>query len=234
MTTTHAPDRDRPDRDQPGRDQPDRDRIVDHALTLADAHGWESIRLHQIAAACGLGLDQVRAHFREKDEIIDAWLDRADAAMLQHVDGDGLAGLSARERIRRLIIVWLEALAPYQRVTREMIAHKLEFGHVHVQFPALLRISRTVQWIREGASLDAPLPRRALEESALTALFVKTFMCWLRDHSEHFKRTRERLDRDLHCMERATRWLPGTRFAAGAAHERDPPRRDPAPGMHTP
>lgn len=192
--------------------RPTADRIVDTALALAEHSGWEPLRLHRIATECRAGLDDIRRHFPEKDDIIDAWFDRADAAMLRHFDRGGVDGLPPRERIRRLIIVWLEALAPHKRVTREMIRHKMEFGHVHVQLPAMLRISRTVQWVREGAMLDAPLPRRALEETAMTALFVKTFLRWLRDESPEFEHTRKRLDRDLHLLETVARWTPGGRF----------------------
>lgn len=189
----------------------DRERLVDAALKLGQRDGWESVRLHQVAAACGAGLDDVRGHFSEKDRIIDAWLDRADAAMLAEFDAGGLASLPPRVRIRKLMLAWLDSLAPYRRVTRQMIAHQLEPGHIHVQLPALLRISRTVQWLREGAMLDAPLPRRALEETALTALFVKTFGCWLGDASPGQRRTRQRLDRDLRCLEVPARLLPGRR-----------------------
>lgn len=204
-----------------------RERIVDAAIELAERDGWESVRLHQVAAACDAGLDDIRGHFREKDEIIDAWFDRADAAMLGKADSRALDGLSPRERIRELIIAWLEALAPHRRVTREMVAHKLEFGHVHVQFPAILRISRTVQWVREGALLDAPLPRRALEETAMTALFVKIFFCWLRDDSAQFRNTRRWLDRGLDMLEAAARLAPGGRFSgdeepAGGSDEQQP------------
>lgn len=219
-----------------------RDSIVDAALELAERDGWEAVRLHQVATACNAGLDDIRRHFAEKDEIIDAWLDRADAAMLGHFDNGGVDGLTPRERIRELILVWLEALAPFRRVTREMIDHKLEFGHIHVQFPAVLRISRTVQWIREGAMLDAPLPRRALEETAMTAVFVKTFVGWLRDDSTGFQRTRERLDRDLHALDAIARRVPGGRFGgelADATGGRTDSADDdgdapPAPGDATP
>lgn len=199
------------------RRRPTRDRIVNAAIELAERDGWEAVRLHQVATACDAGLDDIRRHFREKDEIIDAWFDRADAAMLARADGRALDGLSPRERIRELIVTWLEALAPHRRVTREMVAHKLEFGHVHVQFPAILRISRTVQWIREGALLDAPLPRRALEEAAMTALFIKTFLYWLRDESPQFRNTRRWLDRGLDVLETAARLVPGGRFGGEEA-----------------
>jgi len=199
-----------------------RKRIVDAALEVAEREGWENLRLHQVAAACGAGLDDIRAHFAEKDDLIDAWLDRADAAMLRLHDRGALDGLSPRERIRTLILAWLDTLAPHHRVTREMIAHKLEFGHVHVQFPAVLRISRTVQWIREAALLDAPLPRRALEETAMTALFVKVFLCWLRDRPPEFTRTRRWLDRGLEVLETAGRLVPGGRFGGSDAADGTP------------
>lgn len=199
------------------RRRPTRDQIVNAAIRLAEHEGWESVRLYQVAQACDARLDDVRRHFREKDELIDAWFDRADAAMLARFDRGELVGLSPRERIRELILAWLGKLAPHRRVTREMIAHKLEFGHVHVQFPAILRISRTVQWIREAAQLDAPLPRRALEETALTALFVKTFLYWLRDESPEFRSTQRWLDRGLDVLETAARLVPGGRFGGEEA-----------------
>ena len=202
------------------RRRPSRNTIVDAALRLAERDGWEAVRLHQIAAECGAGLDDIRRHFAEKDEIIDAWLDRADAALLAQHDRDRLAGLDTHERLQRLITAWLDALAPHQRVTREMIAHKLEFGHVHVQFPALLRISRTVQWLREAAHLDAPLPRRALEETALTALFVRIFISWLRDDSPEQERTRARLERALRALAAAAPLIPGGRGGADTQYDR--------------
>lgn len=190
-----------------------RDAIVDAALELAAEHGWEPLRLHQVADACGVGLDAIHAHFGEKDELIDAWLDRADTAALRLADSGELAGLRARERLERLIMAWLATLAPYRRVTRGMIAHKLEPGHLHVQLGALLRTSRTVQWIREGARLDAPLPRRALEETALTALFLRTFACWLWDDSPDAGATHARLARELRWLEAIAARVPGGRFS---------------------
>jgi len=79
-------------------------RILDGAIALAEQRSWESIRLHEVAAAAGISLDDIRQHFREKDELIDAWFDRADAAMLQLAATREMAQLSARERLRRLIM----------------------------------------------------------------------------------------------------------------------------------
>ena len=60
-----------------------RDAILDTALRLADASSWEAVRLHQVAAALGISLDDIRSHYREKEDLVDAWFDRADRALLE-------------------------------------------------------------------------------------------------------------------------------------------------------
>lgn len=184
-------------------------RIVDAAIALAEETSWEAVRLHQVAARSGIGLAEISRHFREKDELIDAWFDRADAALLELAAVSWMPSLPPRERLQRLTMVWLEALAPHQRVTREMILAKLEPGHLHIQFPAIMRISRTVQWLREAALLSDHGLRRGLAESALTAIFVATFVYWLGDDTADAAQTRHFLERQLALAERAALMLPG-------------------------
>ncbi|HVL57279.1 MAG TPA: TetR family transcriptional regulator [Burkholderiaceae bacterium] len=170
------------------------DRIVDAALEIAGRSSWEALRLHQVADALGITLDALRAHFREKEDLVDAWFDRADAAMLREAEQPGFLALTSRQRLQRLIWSWLTALAPHRAVTRQMICGKLEPGHLHVQIPGLLRVSRTVQWIREAAHRDATFVRRALEETALTSIYLTTFAHWLHDESVGSQRTARLLD----------------------------------------
>jgi AcrR family transcriptional regulator len=201
--------------------RPTRDRIVDAAIDLAERDGWAAVRLHEVAAACNAGLGDIRVHFREKEDIVDAWLDRADAAMLRHVDHGALDGLPPRERVRQQIVVWLEALAAHQRVTRQMLLGRLEPGRLGWQCEAAGRVRRTVLWIREGARLDATGARRAVEEAALTSLFVKTVALWLGDGSLDFRETRSWLDRGLYGLETMARWTPGGRFGGDGPIQRE-------------
>lgn len=186
-----------------------RDKIIDAALDLAMRKSWEGLRLHDVAAELQLGLNDVRAYFREKEDITDAWFDRADAAMLQAGTQPGFADLSPRERLHRLIMAWLAVLSSHRRVTRQMIYGKFEPGHVHYQFAGLLRVSRTVQWLREAAHRDAVLPWRAFEETGLTAIYLAMFFYWMRDESESATRTSVFLDRMLGRAERLVRCFPG-------------------------
>lgn len=186
-----------------------KDQILDTALALAARGSWESLRLHEVASELQLNLNEVRTHFREKEDIVDAWFDRADEAMLQASLQPGLVELTPRERLHRLIMAWLSALIPYRRVTRQMIFGKFEPGHFHYQYAGLLRVSRTVQWLREAAHRDARLPWRAIEETGLTAIYLATFFYWLRDESENATRTSAFLDGLLERTQRMTRYVPG-------------------------
>lgn len=184
-------------------------RIVDTAVALAEQRSWEAIRLHEVAAALGITLDDIRQHFREKEDLVGAWFDRADAAMLRDATAPEIARLPTRQRLHRVIMTWLDALHPQRRVTREMIVGQCEPGHLHVQIPAILRISRTVQWMREAAGLRDAGIRRALAETVLTSLYVTTFIYWLRDDSADSARTRDLLNSLLEKAEFLAQRVPG-------------------------
>jgi hypothetical protein len=78
-----------------------------------------------------------------------------------------------------------------------MLLGKLYPGHPHHLAALVFRLSRTVQWWREAAGLDAPPPRRQIEEVALTSLFVATVACWAADGSPGQRATRAFVARSL-------------------------------------
>lgn len=210
------------------------DQIVDSAILLAEGSRWEAVRLYQVAEVLGISLADVHVHFREKEDLVEAWFDRADNMMLRAAQDTEFEALSSRERLQHLIMTWLDALAPHRPVTRQMILGKLEPGHLHIQIPGLLRISRTVQWIREAAHRDAVAVRRALEETTLTSIYVATFVYWMSDDSSGSQKTRRFLDRSLGAAERMDRLLffrPGRRpspfrTAAPESPVKEPPVKE--------
>lgn len=172
-----------------------RERVLDAALALAQERSWEAVRLHEVARRAGLALEDVRRVFREKEEVADAWFDRADAALLARAAAGDLDSAALPVRITELLMAWFGALAPHRRVARQVLLGKLEPGHLHVQIPALLRVSRTVQWLREAAGRDVAGLARALEETALSAIFVAAVVTWLGDTSVDSVRTRRFVQR---------------------------------------
>lgn len=204
------------------------DRIVDAAIELGEQESWEAVRLHDVADALGITLDDVRRYFREKEDVVDAWFDRADGAMLGQAEAADFPELTPRQRLHRLIMTWLGALAPHRKVTRQMIYGKLEPGHIHIQIPGLMRISRTVQWIREAAHRDATYVRRALEETGLTTIYLMSFFYWMNDDSPGSASTSRFLDGWLGLAERLDRAVyGGPRGAAEKPAGETAPQRAP-------
>ena len=171
--------------------------ILDQALVLGRVSGWEKLTLHQIATALGIPLADIYRHFPQKDDLVEAWFDRADQTLLSRVPNPDWAVLLPKERIEQVILCWLDAMAEYRELTGQMLLYKLEPGHVHLQMAGMLRISRTVQWFREAAGLTASQLHRIIQEMALSSIYVATFVHWLRDTSPGQQETRNFLRRKL-------------------------------------
>lgn len=168
----------------------ERERIVDMALAIADEAGWDRVRLHDVAGRLGIPLARIHEHFPDLDAVAEAWLARADQAMLRVAERADLALLTPPERIQAALVAWFTALGNRRRVLRRVIAYKLTPAHIHLQAAAVVATSRRVQWLREAALLDAAGFRKSVEEAGLTALFLATLTVWLRDDTPEFERTR--------------------------------------------
>ncbi len=183
--------------------------ILDTALQLAETRTWERLRLHDIAADLGITLDDIRTHFPQKDDLVEAWFDRADSIMLQSAASPEFFNLDMRERLQCIIMNWLDALAPHRKVTADMLLYKLEPAHIHLQVQGIMRISRTVQWFGEAAQQKSTHLRRILEEIGLTSIYLATFVHWMKDSSVNQQRTREFLEHRLREAESCANKLPG-------------------------
>lgn len=176
---------------------PDPEQVLDAALALAADRHWEAVRLYEVAARLETDLGRIRACVPDKEALVDVIWDRADAAMLADAGtrADGFLALDFAGRFEYCLMAWLVPLRPHRRTVAEMLQVRMEPGHFHIQIPTLIRVSHTVQWMRELCRRDATFLRRAAEETALTTVFVSTVATWLRDESPDEHVTREALAR---------------------------------------
>ena len=177
--------------------------ILASALELGEQRGWDGVHLHEVAQRAGVTLAELLCHFEHKDALAEAWFDRADAAMLALPQTAGWLTLSPRERLDRAIFAWLDELAPHRRLTGAMLRYKFQPEHLHLQAQGVVRISRTVQSMREAARLPEVGWRRELGEAALTTIYLSTFARWLADGSPGASATHAFLDGLLSVAERA-------------------------------
>lgn len=182
------------------RKPPLRERIVDTAVELADQVGWPALRLRLVAARLGVGLAEIRAQYADLDAVANAWLGRADDAMLAVAGRADLADAPPPERIAAALTAWFTALGGRRRMLRSILSYKLQPSHIHLQAALVVATSRRVQWLREAARLDAMDRQKSVEESGLTLLFAATVLRWLNDSSENFERTRAFI---AHSLKRA-------------------------------
>lgn len=177
--------------------------IVYTALRLAEQAGsWDALHVHAVARELGMGLDELRRYFGDKDAIAEGFFDVADAALLAVGRQPGWASLPIRERLFRAIMGWIEALAAHRRLVPGMLGYKMHPEHIHLQVRGVARISRTAQWIRETAMLSSTGLRRELEEAVITTIYLTTFSRWMVDSSRGAESTRKLLKRLLAIAER--------------------------------
>ena len=128
--------------------------------------------MYEVADELGISLAQINECYSQKDALTDAFFDRADQHMLEQCTKEKMAPLSMRERLHLAMSTWLDSLAPHRVIARQMLKYKLEFGHVHLQVLSLMRISRTVQWIRQVSICDATDTKRIIEEVVLSSVYA--------------------------------------------------------------
>lgn len=191
------------------------ERILETAMAMAEERGWRAVRLVEVAERLGMAPTEVLRHYRDKDALSNAWFRRGLEAMLAPKPR-GFAAQPPPERIEYCILAWLDALAPYRRVTAEMLRVKANPSHPHTWAPMVFDLSRLIHWLREAAALPATYgTRRAdTEEIGLTWLFAATLWVWCRDETEGQDRTRRFLRRRLEQADRAMARLFGRRAPA--------------------
>lgn len=171
--------------------------ILNTALELSDECGWEFLRLHDISRHLEIPLSRLHLFYRQKDDLVEAWYDRADQAMLKVAETPDFLSMDKDNRLHHLIMAWLDELAKHKTTSRDMLLYKFEPAHIHLQVLGVLRVSRTVQWFLEAAHSQTTHLSRIAEEVGLTSLYLLTFSFWIMDRSENQQNTREFLRRRL-------------------------------------
>ncbi len=171
----------------------DADSILDAALEMAcKRDNWYDLNLVELAKYCGTSVNNIRHYYSDTNAIANAWFSRALEAMLS-AELESIEALPVKERLEFIIWRWFEALAPYHRVTTQILGAKLHLPHIHHWVPMAFDLSRLVQFWREAAGLYADGQRRQIEEIVLTGIFLATLRAWCQDESSQQSQTHSRL-----------------------------------------
>ncbi len=85
--------------------------------------GWGEAALARAADELNVPADRARLAFPGgAAEMVDAWFDWVDKAMLNAFAPDQVAAMKIRDRIRNLLLFRFETLAPYREALRRALA----------------------------------------------------------------------------------------------------------------
>lgn len=189
----------------------DRQACLDAALRVAADRHWEAVRLVDVAADLGVPLAELHPSLGEKEDLVDIFWDRADQHMLETCRSEDFQHRAFPDNFESAVHAWLVWPGRHRRTFREMLVVRAEPGHFHIQFPTLLRVSRTVQWMRELCGRRAVFLQRACEEVALSTVFVSTVVDYLNDEQTDGRASQERLHRHLQWAVGIGRFWPSIR-----------------------
>jgi AcrR family transcriptional regulator len=177
----------------------DKGKIVDAALRLATSEGWSGLGLDRIAAAAGLGLNDLRGAFASKSQILVAYTRAVDDAVLAKVSPAD-AGVAARDRLFDVLMTRFELMQPHKaglrRIAADLRAHPGE-GLAQLGVAA-----RSLYWMLAAAGIDAEGARGAWRIPGLMAVYARVFDIWLDDDDPGLARTMAALDSRLRRGER--------------------------------
>lgn len=167
---------------------------------LVPAHagfdGWSEKALAAAAAGeLGIAADRARLAFPEgAPQMIGAWFDAIDKAMVEAFPEDRIAALKVRERIRDLVLFRLESARPYREALRRAVAILAMPQNAPVAVKLAWRSAdRMWRLAGDGATDFNHYSKRAI----LVGVYASTLLVFLDDGGEDLAETRAFLDRRI-------------------------------------
>lgn len=183
-------------------DDTPRDKIIQSAISLAEASSWRELSLLHIAQKAGLSLVDLRAYFSTKEAIFSAFLRKVDDEVLRQVGrGEGAdAQESARDRLFDVLMTRFEVLSPYRAALRS-IAKDWQPGSGLRSF---YRLVGSNYWMLNAANIPVDGPLGAVRLTGAAAVYSAVLPVWLKDEEAGLPKTMAALDGRLRSAER---WL---------------------------
>lgn len=175
--------------------------------------GWSEKALAAAAGELGVPADRARLAFPQGPaQMIDAWFDVIDKAMLVAFPPDRIAAMKVRTRIRELILFRLHAVRPHREALRRAVA----ILALPRNAPAGAGLAwRSADRIWRLAGDEATDFNHYTKRALLIGVYASTTLVFLDDDSEDLAETTAFLDRRIDGVMRfekaKARWSGGER-----------------------
>ena len=177
-----------------------RGRIVDALMKLAGERPFEDISIRDICKTADVSLADFRDFFPSKGAVLAGFSRRIDRAVLAQVSGE-LADENARERLFDILMLRLEAMAPYREGVREATAWLRRNPSSALAMNQV--VIGSMRFMLEAAGIEAEGVAGAVKLQGLALAWARVVGAWLDDDETGLSKTMAELDRELTRGERA-------------------------------
>lgn len=173
--------------------------------------GWSDGALAMAAEELGVPADRARLAFPGgQAQMIDAWFDAIDRAMLDAFPSERIAAMKIRERIRELVLFRLATIQPHREALRRALAVLALPGNVASSARLAWRSADRIWRLAGDTATDF---NHYSKRAILIGVYGSTSLVFLDDESDDLADTRAFLDRridDVMRFEKAkARWTGG-------------------------
>jgi ubiquinone biosynthesis protein COQ9 len=162
--------------------------------------GWTERAIAMAAAELGVPADRARIAFPGGAvEMIDAWFDALDKAMLAAFPPERIAGMKVHERIRALILFRLEVLTPAREALRRALSILAMPQNALAGAGLAWRSADRIWRLAGDTATDF---NHYTKRATLIGVYGATSLVFLDDQSEDLAETRAFLDRRLDGVKR--------------------------------
>lgn len=157
--------------------------------------GWSEEALAMAARELGVPPPRARITFPGGPvQMIDAWFDSVDVAMLDAFPPERIAGMKIRERIRELVLFRLERMLPHREALRRAFAILAQPQNLAASAKLAWRASDRMWRVAGDTATDYNYyTKRAL----LTGVYGSTSLVFVDDNSDDLADTRAFLNRRI-------------------------------------
>lgn len=169
-----------------------RARLLDAFAPLAAEQGWTEAAFAAAVAEAGLSEGEAQlACPKGAFDLLDAFAERADAAMLEGLEGLDLPSMRIRDKVRAAVQLRLEAQAPYKLAARAMTRALARPDRA----PEAARILwRTADKIWRALGDKSTDENFYTKRATLSGVLASTYARWFSDDSEDHQATWDFLD----------------------------------------
>jgi AcrR family transcriptional regulator len=164
-----------------------RTRILEAALDLFAAHGYQATSVDQIADHADLARRTVFNHFPRKRDMLTVWADQRRALTAAVIDDEQVRQESARRQLELQFEALARANEQHPEMARVISSGWLaELGTLASPFPVFGSFTESVRVGQERGELRDAVPPQVVAE-VLTACYADTLHRWLHDeiHAAH-------------------------------------------------